>query len=170
MTGGMKILIGCQVVWVVFLICIVFFGTQTLMLLLVPFGLTPIYTNRGPVTIQTGDKIIAASVYTRQGAPYALVGPYPFPEQKDFFFIRKNEVVGRCLDDKIEGDFFRLFKWLFIAFDLSSNLDAWAPHFSFQAEIRHDRSGAKYDYRVNLAESGEPPRIIFFSVDEKWLK
>jgi len=146
------------------------FRAQILFFLVVISELFPIYTNRGSVPIQSGDKIIAASVYTRQGAPYALVGPYPFPEQKDFFFVRKNEVVGRCLDDKVEGDFFRFFKWLVIGFDLSSNIDAWAPHFSFQAEIRHNSYGAKYDYRVNLAESGESPRVVFFSVDEKWLK
>ena len=170
MRKGMKILIFCQIGLIVFQFGLVFFWTQTLMLLFAPFGLVPIYTNRGQVQIQSGDKNIAASVYTRKAAPYVLVGPYRFPERKDYFFVRKNEVVGRCLDDKIEGDSIRLFKWLLICFDLSNDLDAMAPCYSFQAEIRHDRSGAKYDYRVNLAESGEPPRIIFFSVDEKWLK
>ena len=170
MTGGMKKLILCQVAWVVFLTCIVFFGTQTMMLLLAPFGVIPIYTKQETVSIQSGDKTITANLYTRRGAPYVLVGPYPFPEQRDFFFVHKDLVVGRCLDEKIEGDFLRLFKWLLICFDLSDHPDAMAPCYSFQAEIRHDRSGAKYDYRVNLAESGEPPRIIFFSVDEKWLK
>ena len=170
MTGGMKKLIFCQIGLIVFLFGLVFFWTQTLMLLFAPFGAVPVYTKQGPVEIRSKNKTISAGIYTRKGAPYVLVGPYPFPEQDDYFFVRKNEVVGRCLDDKVEGDSIRLFKWLLICFDLSDDLDAMAPCYSFQAEIRHDQSGAKYDYRVNLAESGAPPRAVSFSVDEKWLK
>ena len=170
MTGGMKKLIFCQIGLIVFLFGLVFFWTQILMLLFALFGAVPVYTKQGPVQIQSGDKIIAASVYTRQGAPYVLVGPYRFPERKDYFFVRKDEVVGRCLDEKIEGDSIRLFKWLLIGLDLSDDLDAMAPCYSFQAEIRHNKTKAKYNYRVNLAESGAPPREVSFSVDEKWLK
>ena len=170
MTGGIKKQLLCQIAGAVMLLTIFFFRVEIMYYFLLICELVPIYTNRAPVPIQSGDKIIAASVYTRQGASYALVGPYPFPEQKDFFFVRKDKVVGRCLDDKIEGDFFRMFKWLVIGFDLSDNLDAMAPCYYFQAEIRHDKTKAKYDYRVNLAESGEPPREVSFSVDERWLK
>lgn len=170
MSRGMKILIICQTAYVVLLFGLVFFWTQTLMLLFAPFGLIPIYTNRGQVSIQSGDKIIAARVYTRKAAPYVLVGPYPFPERKDYFFVRKNEVVGRCLDEKTEGDSIRLFKWLLICFDLSDDVDTMVPCYSFRTEIRHDKFGAKYDFRVNMTNPEESPREVFFSVDEKWLK
>ena len=172
MTGGMKKLILCQVAWVVFLTCIVFFWSQTLMLLLAPFGVIPIYTKQETVSIQSGDKTITANLYTRRGAPYVLVGPYPFPEQDDYFFVRKNEVVGRCLDDKIEGDFFRLFKWLLICFDLSDDPDAMAPCFYFKSKIRYDEAMSIYRYLFILNDN-RPDREqveVSFSVDKRFLQ
>ena len=172
MTGGMKKLILCQVAWVVFLTCIVFFRSQTLMLLLAPFGMIPIYTKQETVSIQSGDKTITANLYTRRGAPYVLVGPYPFPGQDDYFFVRKNEVVGRCLDDKIEGDFFRLFKWLLICFDLSDDPDAMAPCFYFKSKIRYDEAMSIYRYQVILNDDQpEQPQVeVSFSVDKRFLQ
>ena len=173
MTVGMKKLILCQVAWVFFLTCIVFFWSHTLMLLLAPFGVIPIYTKQETVSIQSGDKTITANLYTRRGAPYVLVGPYPFPEQDDYFFVRKNEVVGRCLDDKIEGDFFRLFKWLLICFDLSDDhLDSWAPSFNFKSTIRYDETKSIYRYQVILNDDRpEQPQVeVSFSVDKRFLQ
>ena len=173
MSRGMKILIICQTAYVVLLFGLVFFWTQTLMLLFAPFGLIPIYTNRGQVSIQSGDKIIAARVYTRKAAPYVLVGPYPFPERKDYFFVRKNEVVGRCLDEKTEGDSIRLFKWLLICFDLSDDhLDSWAPSFNFKSTIRYDETKSIYRYQVILNDDRpEQPQVeVSFSVDKRFLQ
>ena len=172
MTGGMKKLILCQVAWVVFLTCIVFFGTQTMMLLLAPFGLIPIYTKQGTVSIESGNKTRTANIYTRRGAPYVLVGPYPFPEQRDFFFVHKDMVVGRCLDEKIEGDFLRLFKWLLICFDLSDHPDAMAPCFYFKSKIRYDEAKSIYRYQVILNDDRpEQPQVeVSFSVDKRFLQ
>ena len=172
MTGGMKKLILCQVAWVVFLTCIVFFWSQTLMLFLAPFGVIPIYTKRGPVEIRSENKTILAGIYTRKGAPYVLVGPYPFPEQRDFFFVHKDMVVGRCLDEKIEGDFFRLFKWLLICFDLSDDPDSMAPCFYFKSKIRYDETKSIYRYQVILNDN-RPDREqveVSFSVDKRFLQ
>ena len=173
MRKGMKILIFCQIGLIVFLFGLVFFWTQTLMLLFAPFGLVPIYTNRGQVQIQSGDKNIAASVYTRKAAPYVLVGPYRFPERKDYFFVRKDEVVGRCLDEKIEGDSIRLCKWLLICFDLSSDhLDAGAPSFNFKSTIQYDETKSIYRYQVILNDDRpEQPQVeVSFSVDKRFLQ
>ncbi len=172
MTGGMKKLILCQVAWVVFLTCIVFFWSQTLMLFLAPFGVIPIYTKRGPVEIRSENKTVLAGIYTRKGAPYVLVGPYPFPEQDDYFFVRKNEVVGRCLDDKVEGDSIRLFKWLLICFDLSDDPDAMAPCFYFKSTIRYDETKSIYRYQVILNDDRpEQPQVeVSFSVDKRFLQ
>ena len=172
MTGGMKKLLLCQIAGVIILFGIVFFRTQTLMLILAPFGLVPVYTNQGTVSIQAGNKSITTGIYTRKGAPYVLIGPFPFHEQKDFFFIRKNEVVGRCLDDKIEGDFFRLFKWLLICFDLSDDPDAMAPCFYFKSKIRYDEAMSIYRYQVILNDN-RPDREqveVSFSVDKRFLQ
>ena len=168
----MNKLILCQVAWVVFLTCIVFFRSQTMMLLLAPFGEIPIYTKQETVSIQSGDKTITANLYTRRGAPYVLVGPYPFPEQDDYFFVRKNEVVGRCLDDKIEGDFFRLFKWLLICFDLSDDPDAMALCFYFKSKIRYDEAKSIYRYQIMLNDDrpDRPQVEVSFSVDKRFLQ
>ena len=172
MTGGMKKLIFCQIALVVFLFGFVFFWTQTLMLMSAPFGAVPVYTKRESVEIRSENKTISAGIYTRKGAPYVLVGPYPFPEQDDYFFVRKNEVVGRCLDDKIEGDFFRLFKWLLICFDLSDDPDAMAPCFYFKSKIRYDETKSIYRYQVILNDDRpEQPQVeVSFSVDKRFLQ
>ncbi|MBQ9337400.1 MAG: hypothetical protein IJS14_08905 [Lentisphaeria bacterium] len=173
MTGGMKKLLLCQIAGVIILFGIVFFRTQTLMLILAPFGLVPVYTDQGTVSIQAGNKSITSGIYTRKGAPYVLIAPCPFHEQNDFFFIRKNEVVGRCLDDKIEGDFFRLFKWLLICFDLSDgHLDSWAPSFNFKSTIRYDETRAINRYQVILNDDRpEQPQVeVSFSVDKRFLQ
>ena len=173
MTGGMKKLLFCQIALIVFLFGLVFFWTQTMMLLFAPFGIVPVYTKRGSVEIRSENKTISAGIYTRKGAPYVLVGPYPFPEQDDYFFVRKNEVVGRCLDDKVEGDSIRLFKWLLICFDLSDDhLDSWAPSFNFKSTIRYDETKSIYRYQVILNDDRpEQPQVeVSFSVDKRFLQ
>ena len=168
----MKKLILCHVAWVVFLTCIVFFRSQTLMLLLALFGLVPVYTNQGTVSIQAGNKSITTGIYTRKGAPYVLIGPYPFPEQRDFFFVNKDMVVGRCLDEKIEGDSLRLFNRLLICFDLSDAPDAMAPCFYFKSTIRYDETKSIYRYQVILNDDrpNSEKVEVSFPVDKRFLQ
>ena len=127
MTGGMKKLILCQVAWVVFLTCIVFFWSQTLMLFLAPFGVIPIYTKRGPVEIRSENKTILAGIYTRKGAPYVLVGPYPFPEQRDFFFVRfRSFSCRKCrieVFDKVDDHFAVVVRKDFVAVVRKKNFE-----------------------------------------------
>ena len=81
----------------------------------------------------------------------------------------KKEVVGRILDEKVENDYFRLWKWLFIMFDLSSKPDAMAPFFQFEAKILLDEKNSRYYYKVYLEPSKEPRPSILFSLDKKFL-
>lgn len=136
------------------------------------FGANSVYTDQGKVTIRSPNQTVEGRIYFRKESPYILIGPYPFPAQDDFFFIRKDCVVRRILDEKIEGDFFRLYKWLFISFDLSSRLDAMAPHVSLDTEIRYDPLQSKYHYKIlgtGLVYPNPEKYQITFTVDQKIL-
>ena len=136
-------------------------------------GFLSVYTDQGTVTINSGNKKIPAQIYVCKGAPYTLIGPYPFPEQKDFFFIQKNEVTGRVLDSKIADDYVLLFKWLFICFDLKGDPDSMTSCFYFDSKTKYDKKNARYVYQIKLDKASFPQaqdREISFSVPEKFLQ
>ena len=148
---------------------ILFFWKEILLFFCTAAGYSSLYTREGELLLQYGNKNVTVSIYRSQNVPYTLIGPVPFREQEDFLFVRKTEVAGRILDEKVRGDFFRLWKWLFILFDLSSKPDAMAPSFLFKTKIRYDEKLSGYFYEIYLDDSPETERKIYFFLDKKFL-
>ena len=148
----------------------VFFWKEILLIFFTVSGFSSLYTNSGTLFLQQGNQIIKTHIYTSKNVPYTLIGPIPFPEQEDFLFVGKKEVAGRMLDEKVKADYFRLYKWLFIMFDLSSKPDAAAPYFIFNAKIRYDEKLARYFYEIYSDDSQETESKICFSLDKKFLQ
>lgn len=149
---------------------VLFFRQEILLFFFTVSGFSSLYTNSGTLFLQQGNQIIKTHIYTSKNVPYTLIGPIPFPEQDDFLFVGKKEVAGRVLDEKVKADYFRLYKWLFIMFDLSSKPDASAPSFLFNAKIRYDEKLARYFYEIYLDDSQETENKIYFSLDKKFLQ
>ena len=146
-----------------------FFWKEILLFILTVSGYSSLYTREGILLLQQGNKTIKASIYRSKNVPYTLIGPIPFPEQEDFLFVGKNKVAGRILDEKVEDDYYRFCKWLFIMFDLSSKPDAMAPAFFFETKIRYDEKQGKYFYEITPEGSRETESKILFSLDKKFL-
>ena len=96
------------------------------------FGFSPRYSKIMEIPVEANGKTVACGLYRRDGSPFLLVGPYPFlKDQSDFFFVAKDFVQVRFLDDKTD-DWTRIFKWVWIMQDMDPNgWDSYAPCYSF---------------------------------------
>ena len=84
-------------------------------------GFIPRYSKVMEVSVESNRKIVPCSIYRRDGSPFLLLGPYPFlKEQSDFFFVTKDFVQVRFLDEKTD-DWTRIFKWVWIDQDMDPN-------------------------------------------------
>ena len=97
------------------------------------FGFSPRYSKIMEIPVEANGKTVACGLYRRDGAPFLLLGPYPFlKDQSDFFFVAKDFVQVRFLDDKTD-DWTRIFKWVWIGMDLDPNeRNSGAPSYVFQ--------------------------------------
>ena len=97
------------------------------------------YSEVMEIPVEHGGKTVPCKLYRRSGAPFLLLGPYPFlKEQSDFFFIARDRVFGRALDEKSD-DWTRIFKWVWIAQDLDpGGEDSIVPHYRFDTEHAED--------------------------------
>lgn len=133
-------------------------------------GLIPCYPYAETITVSCGGEKVPCRIYYKAGAPYVLIGPFHFGNGRyDFFFVRKNDVVGRGLDDKTADWRTHWFgAFLFICFDLDPDgIDSWCPNDSFSGvRIRYDR---ETDSMVYLIPPSQGLREIRFSVPCKYL-
>ena len=102
-------------------------------------GAVPQYKAIMDVPVEANGKTTRCKLYQRDGAYYLLVGPYPFDErQSDFFFIGRNETLGRGLGEETE-DWNTYFGRLYIFFDLTpEDTDASAPAYFFDTKRAED--------------------------------
>ena len=125
-------------------------------------GLAPRYSEVMEIPVEHGGKTVPCKLYRRSGAPFLLLGPYPFlKEQSDFFFIARDRVFGRALDEKSD-DWTRIFKWVWIAQDLDpGGEDSIVPHYRFDTEHAEDPATGLVHFTCSVNSSGEEETFRF---------
>jgi len=105
----------------------------------------PRYSEVMEIPVDGNGTVVPCKLYRRDGAPFLLVGPYPFQEetplwnaQSDFFFVGRDRVMGRMLDEKTD-DWTLKHKWVWIGMDLDpQGRDSMAPSFFFDVKRAED--------------------------------
>ena len=103
------------------------------------------YSEVMEIPVEHGGKTVPCKLYRRSGAPFLLLGPYPFlkghpllGDRSDFFFIGRDRVMGRALDEKTE-DWKLKYKWVWIGMDLDPNeRNSQAPSYIFHSTCVFD--------------------------------
>ena len=125
-------------------------------------GFAPRYAEVMDIPVERDGKTVMCKLYRRDGSPFLLLGPYPFlKEQSDFFFIARDRVFGRALDEKSD-DWTRIFKWVWIVQDLNpGRADSIVPHYFFDARRAEDPATGLVHFTCSANSAGEEETLRF---------